>query len=219
MLRLAIVPFLAALAGCTGALDAPARGDEPVESLVPIVRMTAGQPDTLLVRDLIGTDAPARFGEHPNARIVPLGAGRIVVETPGDFSGLAQVPFEVEGARYVLVVESTIEGPGAPEGELILKLVGVDAEEPDVLAFSVLRLDATGAEVPSELDEETAIVALLDNRPFEDNAIDAFDDYARLDLDAAGPGRQRLRLAARVDGLVSDWIALDLVDGRPVTER
>lgn len=294
MFRLAAA-LVVVLAGCAGAQGGAEEGDD---ALVPVVRVTAGEPDTLEVPALPRTDL--QFGEHPDVAVSVLNARRIVVAAAPDFAGLATVPFRAGGASYVLPVEvaarpevtfafepplrplqvayepetfvvfedpalaplrlrdperdGVLEGtvplaPGRyayvlrvegedrldpaspdsvrvasggyrsvrtvePTGRLALDLVGPDPEAPDVLLFSLIRHDASGTEVPTGIDEEEGVVALLGNQPFEDNAIDAFEDYVRLDLDAAGPGRQRLRLAARVDGLVSNWVEVDLVDGR-----
>ncbi len=209
MRRLALA-LLLPLAGCTAGRQPTA---DPADGPLPVVRVTAGVPDTLALGGRLGG---ARFGAHPSARVRALRDGRVVVETPAGFSGLAQVP--LAGRDAVLVVESRVEGPDAPSGTLRLDLDGPDPEHPDILQLTLTRLDAAGREVPSGIDEEAGIVALLGDRPFQDNAIDAHENLVRLDLDAAGPGRQRLRLAARVGGLVSNWIALDLVDGRLVSD-
>ncbi len=298
MLRLAALALLA-LAGCAGPLDAPPSPAAETEPLWPVVRLAAGQADTLA---LPGLGPDASFGEHPNARATALDDGRVAVRTADGFSGLAQIP--VGDAGHVLVAESTVwpavtlrfepplrplqvayapetmvlfEDPALPRvrltdperdgvletalalppgrhpyllsvdgvrgldpanpdsarsadgivrsvltvepvppGRLVLTLVGMDPETPDLLLLSLTRFDADGHEVPTEVEEEEGIIALLGNHPFQDNAVDAYENAVRLDLDAAGPDRQRLRLAARVDGIVSNWVALDLVDGRPV---
>lgn len=222
--RLAFLPaaaLLSALAGCStprGGAASPSppvvsQDVEPVHAVVPVVRVAAGEPDTLLLADLMGTTAPVRFAPHPDVRLSPIGGGRVVVEARGGFAGLTLIPFEVGGSEYVLAVES--EAPDGMAGRLHLRAEGAAPDDASLLRFSVRRTTAAGADTAAAIDEEEGVVALLDNRPFQDNAVDAFDGTVVLDLDAAGPGPQRLRVAVRADGLVSNWVEVLLFDGRP----
>lgn len=192
--------------------DTEARPPEAAETdldLLPIVRLEAGRADTLAA-DLFGRGA-LRFASHPDVRAARLGDGRVVVEALGGFTGLALLPFTASGADYALAVQSTAARAEAPG--LRLEVEGLDPADPSLLRFSVRQ---PGVDAVVELDEEESPVALLDNRPFQDNAVDAFDGVVLLDLDAAGPGDQRLRVAVRTDGLVSNWVEVPLRDGRPL---
>ena len=65
--------------------------------------------------------------------------------------------------------------------------------------------------------EDTGIVLLVGDRVGSETAVD-FDPETRvvgIDLDVAGAGAHRLRVAARADGLVSNWVEVDVVDGQP----
>lgn len=214
--------LLTALAGCAAPRDGaspsvpPASDAEQVLTVVPVVRVVAGQPDTLALSALLGTATPVRFDPHPDVRLSPLSDGRAVIEARDGFAGLAVVPFRVGGAGYVLAVESVAAGDGAGGADrLRLRFEGVDEVDPTLLRFSVRRTTAAGADAAVEIDEEEGVVALLDNRLIDDNAIDAFDETVVLDLDAAGLAPQRLRVAVRTDGLVSNWVEVPLDDGRP----
>jgi hypothetical protein len=192
----------AALAGCAvrPSPPPPAGGD-----VLPIVRLEAGRPDTLTFS--VGTATPARFAPPPGVRVEVLADGRVVVEARDGFADVAFVPFTVGDEAYALAVDAA-PGPN----RLSLTVEGIDGEDPTLLRFSVRPPSGSGV----SLDEEEGVVALLDDRPYPDNAVDAFDGTIVLDLDAAEPGHQRLRLAARTDDRVSNWVELDLVDGRPV---
>ena len=313
MVRLAPLVLAAALGSCTAGLDAsldpstptsPTSLPEPIEALVPVVHVVAGQPDTLARADLLGVDLPVRFGRDPDVSVERVGADSVVVSAHPGFSGLAVVPFSAGGADYALAVQSTVwpevtisytpevrplqvmprpevavvgeftdgrpvlledpdgdgtqertftlapgtyryrlvvdgvaePDPAAPEavtdtagvaysvrtvapaspGRLHLRLVGSEADDPSLLRFAVHRLDADGAPVPADVDEEEGVVALLDNRLIDDNAVDANFDEVTLDLDAAEVGPLTLRIAVRAHGLVSNWVEVPLVDGQVV---
>ena len=214
--------------------------DVGAESLMPVPLATASGPGTLVVRVLAEQEAAFRVSPPlrplqvaPRAVAVVFADGRRLALTADGDAWTGRTTLPTGRHLYRLDVDGrSVLDPGAPaatvdgvaynvvevgaEGRLTLSLVGVDPESPDLLRFSLRRTDAAGAEVFSEIEEETGVVALLDGQVFQDNAIDAFDDYVVLDLDAAGRGRQRLRVIAQAEGLVSDWITVDLVDGRPV---
>lgn len=308
MVRTAPLLLAAALGSCSAGLDgslpAPAL-PEPVDDPVPVVLVVAGVPDTLAVRDLLGTEAAARFGRHPDVTVAPVGADSVVVYARPRFSGLAVVPFAVAGAGYALAVQSAVlpevtvrytvparplqvrprpdvavvgaftgwapepledpdrdgvyertlalapgtyayrlvvDGEEIPDPEagaavtdsagvassllvvappperLHLRLVGPDEADPSVLRLAVHRLGADGRPAFVDIDEEEGVVALVDNRLLNDNAVDADFDDVGLDLDAAGAGPSRLRVAVHTDdGLVSNWVEVPLRDGRPTS--
>lgn len=208
MTRLLLGLVLAAsLVGC--AAPAPPSDSSTVAlpsadaALVPIARVRAGRVDTVAI-----ALSDATFGSASGVEVRDLGGGLVAVTTGAGWPGVSLVPFRAGGEEAALAVAST-----APPG-LQLRLVGVAADDPSLLEFSLRRPDGA----PFEIDEEEGVVALLGDRAFGDNAIDAFDDYVFLDLDAAGAGRQTLRLAARADGLVSNWLAVEVEDGRFVRE-
>ena len=199
-MRLCLVLLLAA-AGCSP--EAPEAPD-----VVPVVRVQAGAARAVAVARVLGSAASVRLDPPAGVRARAAADGRL--EISADRAGLVTVPFQTDRQSGVLAVHAV----GA-EGALRLAIVGVEPEHPDVLRFAVTRLDRTGRPVPPGLDDEGSVVALVGDALYPENAVDAFDDYVRLDLDAVGLGRHRLRVAAQVDGLVSNWIGLDLVDGRP----
>ena len=200
--RLSLVLLLAVLAGCAG--PAPTPPADVDAALAPIVRVRAGRADTLAAP--LGA---ASFGDHPDVGVRALGDGRVVVEPRAGWSGVALVPFRAGGADGVLAVQATDGAPG-----LRLRLVGVADDDPSLLEFAVRRADGEAV----ALDEEEGVVALVGDRPFGDNAIDAFGDYVFLDLDETGAGRQTVRLAVRAGGAVSNWLAVEVEDGRFVRE-
>ena len=184
---------LALLAGCA----APPPAAPADDALAPIVRVRAGQADTLAA---LGADA---FEGHPDVSVRTLADGRVVVAPRAGWSGVALVPFGAEGG--VLAVQAA-DGPP----RLRLRLVGVVDDDPSLVEFAVARADGSAV----ALDEEEGVVALVGDRPFGDNAVDAFGDYVFLDLDAVGAGRQTVRLAVRAGGDVSDWLAVEVADRR-----
>ncbi|MDT0630309.1 hypothetical protein [Rubrivirga litoralis] len=192
------------LAGCAGVRPAPP--ESTGAGLVPVLRVEAGRADTLDAAPL-GAGGAAAFGAHPDVQVAPADGTRVVVRPRAGWAGVALVPFRAGGADGVVAVVG-----GAPG--LRLRFVGVDAGDPSLVEFA---LDQDGGGAP-DLDEEEGVVALVGDRPFGDNAIDAFQDRVVLDLDAAGAGRQTVRLAARADGRVSNWVAIEVADGRFVRE-
>ena len=199
--RLSLV-LLAVVVGCAG--PAPTPPADVDAGLAPIVRVRAGRADTLAA-----PFGATSFEAHPDVSVRALGDGRVVVEPRAGWSGVALVPFQTAEADGVLAVEATDAAPG-----LRLRLVGVADDDPSLLEFAVRR-EGGGAVL---LDEEEGVVALVGDRRFEDNAIDAFQDYVFLDLDETGAGRQTVRLAARAGGAVSNWLAVEVEDGRFVRE-
>ena len=193
---------LAALAGCAHAPLAP----PAAEPALPIVRLEPGRTDTLDLGARLGTGAPVHLGEAEGVRTEALGDGRVVIGAESGFADVVLVPVDVGPETYALAVDA------ARARGLALRVEGPDPEDPSLLRFSARR--AGGGAL--DLDEEEGVVALLGDRPYPDNAVDAFGGTAVLDLDAAGPGRQRVRLLVRAGGLVSDWVEVVLVDGRPV---
>ena len=184
---------LALLAACAAPPPAaPADG-----AVAPIVRVRAGQADTLVAL------GPATFERHPDVSVQVLADGRVVVAPRAGWSGIALVPFGGEGGALAV---QAVDGPP----RLRLRLVGVVDDDPSLVEFAVTRDGGPAV----ALDEEEGVVALVGDRPFGDNAVDAFADYVVLDLDAAGAGRQTVRLAVRADGDVSDWLAIEVDDGR-----
>ena len=188
-----LAAFAAVLAGCAAP---PAASPASSGAAFPVVQVGAGRADTLDAAALGG----ATLGSHPDVGVRPLGDGRVVVAPRAGWSGAALVP---AGAGDVVAV-------AAPPGGLRLRLVGPDAEDPSLVEFAVAR-DGGG---PVLLDEEEGVVALVGDRPYGDNAIDAFQDYVFLDLDDAGAGRRTVRLAVRDGGEVSNWLAVEVEDGR-----
>jgi hypothetical protein len=194
----ALLAGSAVLAGCAERPD-----PEAADAALPVVRLPPGGAGTVPLPALADD---ARFGPHPDVRAEALDGGRVLLRARDGFAGLALVPFTAGGEAYALAVDA------APARGLDLVVAGLDPEDPSVLRFSVRRSDGG----PVALDEEEGVVALVGDRPYEDNAVDAYDGTALLDLDAAGPGPQRLRLAVREGGRVSRWTEIALLDGRPV---
>ena len=218
--RLAGSVALAVLAGCAGAPPSappPAAGKAAVPAadagLAPVLRVEAGRADTLDAAPL-GAGGAAAFGDHPDVTVVPVGGTRVAVTPRAGWAGIALVPFRVTGsagAEGTIAVQAVRPGEA---GGLRLRLVGVPDHDPSLVEFAVGRTDGS----PIELDEEEGVVALVGDRPFGDNAIDAFEDYVFLDLDATGPGRQTVRLAVRTADETSDWLAVEVEGDRFVRE-
>ena len=218
MMRRAAAVLLVAASGCTPhsaprppapppdaslALADTAAG--PVGAPLPIVDLRDGRSDTLALAALIGADAPVSFLAHPGATVHDVGDGRVVLRAAPDAAVPVLVPFEVDGVRYVIATRPT--EPAA----LRLRLDGLDAADPSLLVFVAARHDGA----PPALDDEDGI-ALAGNRVLEENALDVFEDRLVLDLDAVGPGRRRIRVIAAPPAEVSNWVEVDVLDGRPV---
>ena len=139
-----------------------------------------------------------------------LGDGRVVVEPRAGWSGVALVPFQTRARRTAC----SRSRRRTPRSGLRLRLVGVADDDPSLLEFAVRR-EGGGAVL---LDEEEGVVALVGDRRFEDNAIDAFQDYVFLDLDETGAGRQTVRLAV-AGGRGGLELARRRGRGRPVRAR
>ncbi|WP_420456276.1 hypothetical protein [Rubrivirga sp.] len=205
---------LAAVAGCASppatppapppdaslALADTAAG--PVSRLVPIVGLRDGRSDTLDVAELVGTGAVSFLG-RPHVAVDAVGGGRVVVRVAPDAVPPVLVPFEVEGVRYVIATQR--EGAQG----LDLRLEGPDPADPSLLVFVARSADGS----PLMLDDEDG-VALVDNRVLEENALDVHADRLVLDLDAVGPGRRRIRVAAAPPGDASNWAEVAVEDGR-----
>ena len=173
----------------------------PVADPLPIVALRDGRSDTLALGALVG--APVTFLDHPDATVDPVGDGRVVLRVAPDAPAPVLVPFEAGGVRYVIATRPD-EAPG-----LRLRLDGFDAADPSLLVFVAARHDGA----PPALDDEDG-VALAGNRILEENALDVFEDRLVLDLDAVGPGRRRIRVIAAPPDAVSNWVEVDVVDGR-----
>lgn len=209
--------LLAALAGCAGgappAAPPPAAVPDADAVLAPVLRVEAGRADTLDAAPL-GAGGAVAFGAHPDVTVTPAGGTRVAVAARAGWSGIALVPFRTAGdpgAGRAVAVQAVRPG-GA--GALRLRLVGVPRHDPSLVEFAVARADGG----PVELDEEEGVVALVGDRVYGDNAVDAFEDYVFLDLDAVGAGRQTVRLAVRTDDAASGWLAVEVEDGRFVRE-
>ena len=201
--------LLVALAGCAGGV--PPAAPPPVDAgLAPVLRVEAGRADTLDAAPL-GAGGAVAFGAHPDVALASAGGTRVAVRPRAGWSGIALVPFETAADAGVVAVHAVTAG-GA--GGLALRFVGVADHDPSLVEFAVRRADGG----PVELDEEEGVVALVGDDVFGDNAVDAFEDYVFLDLDAVGAGRRTVRLAVRGDGLTSDWLAVEAEDGRFVRE-
>ena len=199
-------PALLSLLGLVACAGPPAAPSPETPAVLPVVRVEPGRPDTLALG--------GAGGIAPGVTVVALGDGRSVVAA--DRAGLLLVPV---GAGRVLVVDAAPPPPtDGGAGRLVLRLVGPSPRAPDLLRFDVRRVTASGADTTVALDDEEGAVPLVGDRPYGDNAIDAFADYVVLDLDEVGAGRHTVRLAARVDGLVSNWVGAEVVDGRFVRE-
>ena len=84
--------------------------DDPLNVVVPVVRLVAGEADTLVVEDLMGTTEAVAFPMQPSAvtaRALP--GGRVVLRARGDAGGLYTVPFAVGGVEGALAVEVAVE--------------------------------------------------------------------------------------------------------------
>ena len=84
--------------------------DDPLDAVVPVVRLVAGEADTLVVEDLMGTTEAVAFPMQPSAvtaRALP--GGRVVLRARGDAGGLYTVPFAVGGVEGALAVEVAVE--------------------------------------------------------------------------------------------------------------
>ncbi|HEX8386712.1 MAG TPA: alpha-amylase family glycosyl hydrolase [Rubricoccaceae bacterium] len=111
----ALLALLVCAAGCAAgrpdAVDVPAAGpaETSLAAVAPVVRVVAGRPDTLVVADLLGPGREARWGESADVSARDAGDGRVVIAAREGFSGLAVVPFTVDGAAYGLAVEAAVE--------------------------------------------------------------------------------------------------------------
>ena len=123
MRRLALVSAVA-LAGCSGPISSvspppsvpPAtqahapQAHDPLAAVVPVLRVVAGRPDTLVALDLLGTDAPvAAPADGGPVRLRVLDRERLVVEAAPGAAGLHTVPITVGAAPAVLAVEVAVE--------------------------------------------------------------------------------------------------------------
>ena len=81
--------------------------DDPLAAVVPVQRLVAGEADTLVVEDLVGSTAPVAFLVEADAAVTAraLADGRMVLRARPDADGLYTVPFEVAGAVGALAVE------------------------------------------------------------------------------------------------------------------
>jgi len=113
----------------------------------------------------------------------------------------------------VLAVQNPAGG-----GSLAFRRIGLRTGDPSVLEFALAQFGLDGAAAPLTVDEDTGIVLLVGDHEASETAVD-FDPEAGVvgvDLDVAGPGTHHLRLAARADGLVSDWVEVTVQDRRLV---
>lgn len=209
MKRFAIGLFLLALAlavqltGCTGTPP-----DRPViEPPLPTVTVAPGDAATV---DLSRYRSVV-FEPPPGIDVDVAESGRASVRVGDGFRGLTLVPFAADRGRYVIAVQNS-EGAG----RLALRRVGPRPDDPSVLDLDLRQYDADGQPTALTADEDTGVVVLIGDRMASDNAVDLDLSAGRLgvDLDAAGPGAHRLRVAARAGGLVSNWVSADVVDAR-----
>ena len=79
-----------------------------VAAVAPVLRVVVGRPDTVLVADLLGTDAPVAVPEGDGAvEARPVDGGRLVIAATAP--GLHVVPITVDGATLALAVEAAVE--------------------------------------------------------------------------------------------------------------
>ncbi|PAP75194.1 hypothetical protein [Rubrivirga marina] len=196
-------------AGSPGSSDAPAVSpDAPaVETPLPVVTVSPGR---------VATVDMSRYAsvvfEPPAGIDVDVSEGGEASIRVGDgFRGLDLVPFAAGSQRYAVAVQNP-----TGSGRLALDRVGIRPDDPSVLDLDLRQFDADGQRTELTVDEDTGVVVLLGDRVASDNSVDLDPATGRLgvDLDVAGPGAHRLRVAARADGLVSEWVAVDVVDGR-----
>ncbi len=112
------LPVLLALlaAGCSGPAPSPAPPTvaappaprDPLAAVAPVLRVVVGRPDTVLVADLLGTDAPVEVPTADGAAQARLiRGGRLVVMAAEP--GLYTIPITVDGTPLVLPAEATVE--------------------------------------------------------------------------------------------------------------
>lgn len=236
MLRSLSFALAVVLAGCTGAAPPapseavaetgvqPERRD-PLQTVVPVVRLAAGRADTLLARDLLGTDAPVLIPPAPTRAVrgEVLRGGRLRLSATPSARGLYTLPIRVDGAPLALAVE-VVGDPGLPRGSgraLRLRVLGTSQADSSWLLLTLMSVAADGTESPpDELDDEEAIIALDGNRPLDPAAVflDPASGRLEVDLDDLAPGLRRLRLAARGtepgDARISEWVELPVRDHR-----
>jgi glycosidase len=113
-----LLALIVCVAGCSAgrpdAVDVPAAGpaesDEGrFEAVAPVVRVVAGRPDTLVAADLLGPGREAEWGETADVSARDAGDGRVVIAARDGFSGLAVVPYTVDGEAGGLAVEAAVE--------------------------------------------------------------------------------------------------------------
>ena len=116
----------------------------------------------------------------------------------------------------------------AVRADLVLD-VSARPEDPSLVAAQYRAWDADGQRIPNiELDhghgptdvdddDETVVRAHWDGQALPLQAIDTDGDHVIVDLDALPMGRQTLRLAVVHDGLVSDELAIQVLDRRLAT--
>ncbi|WP_412061671.1 hypothetical protein [Rubrivirga sp. IMCC45206] len=204
MTRLLLLALALILAACS---PSPPAG--PVAEPVPVVRVVPGGSATA---DLSGYPGAALGAPESDSLRVAMGPGGMATVTARTtFEGLALVPFSAGGESYVIAVEAPVEGAG----RLALTVVGPRPGDPSVLDLDLRQFDAAGRATEITVDEDTGVVVLVGDRIPSETAVDlAPDGRIGIDLDATGPGAHRIRVAARVGGLVSAWVAVTARDGR-----
>lgn len=148
----------AVLGSCSASIDPSLEGTlaaslpEPVEAVVPVVRVVAGQPDTLALADLLGADVRAQFGRDPDVAVERLGADSVVVVARPGFAGLATVPFAAGGVDYALAVQAEVWPEVtlsfAPPADRLLADLPPEAPRPEVAVIGDLTAGA-----PALLDD------------------------------------------------------------------
>ncbi len=81
---------------------------DPLARAVPVVRVVAGQADTLVVQDWMGAGAAPVFGSHPDVTVEASGE-RLVIRAREGFSGHAAVPYTIDGEPLALPVTVAAE--------------------------------------------------------------------------------------------------------------
>lgn len=200
---------VAAVGGCS-ALPFPAAPEAPPPAVdAPLPAVTV-RPGSTAVVD-VSRYAPVAVDPPPGLDVDVSADGWATVRVGDGFRGLALVPFTSGGERYAIAVQHP-----AGAGALDLRRLGLRAEDPTVLELALRQRGVDGREVALTVDEDTGIVLLVGDRIGSETAVD-FDPETQVvgvDLDVTGAGAHRLRVAARADGLVSNWIEVVVVDGR-----
>ena len=82
---------------------------DPLAAVVPVLRVVAGQADTLVAQDLFGRATVAVPPADGPVRLRSLGGGRLVLEADAGAAGLFLVPITADGAPAAVAVQAAVQ--------------------------------------------------------------------------------------------------------------